>query len=74
MKSIKEITDTWRQEKMETTTEKPVLPDIPSSYEKFIVLLVFGGLAAMAAYRGNWEAATGFATTIGTYVMARQGV
>lgn len=56
------------------TTEKSTLPDIPSSYEKFIVLLVFGVLAGMAAYRENWEAAAGFATTIGTYVMARQGV
>ena len=59
-------------------TEEPKttssLPEIPSSYEKMMVLMVFGGLAALAAYRGNWEAATGFATAIATYVMARQGV
>ena len=51
-----------------------ILPEIPTSYEKFAVILIFGGLAGFMAYRGNIEAMTAFATTLATYFLSRQGV
>lgn len=50
------------------------LPDIPSSYERFAVLLIFGGLAVFMAYKGNTEAMIAFGTTLATYFLSRQGV
>jgi hypothetical protein len=50
------------------------LPDIPSSYERFAILLIFGGLALYMALNKNTEAAIGFATTIATYFLSRTGV
>ena len=50
------------------------LPDIPSSWEKYTVLIVFSALAFYMAMKGNIEAAAGFATTIATYFLSRQGV
>jgi len=52
---------------------KEQLPDIPTSYERFAVLIIFGGLAVYMAYKGNSEAVAGFATTIATYFLSRQG-
>ncbi len=49
------------------------LPDIPSSYERMAILVIFGVLASYMAYKGNTEAAIGFATTIATYFLSRQG-
>jgi len=54
-------------------TNKPQLPDIPSTWERFAVLLIFGGLAAWMAVRGNTEATAGFATVIATYFLSRTG-
>ena len=55
------------------TEPQPQLPDIPSSWEKYTVLLLFGGLMIYMAYKGNIEATTAFATTIATYFLSRQG-
>lgn len=52
---------------------KEYLPDIPTSYERFAVLIIFGGLAVYMAYKGNSEAVAGFATTIATYFLSRNG-
>lgn len=49
------------------------LPDIPTSYERMAILMTFAMLAAYMAYIGNTEAAIGFATTIATYFLSRQG-
>ena len=49
------------------------LPDIPSTWERFAVLIVFGVLAAWMAVKNNPEAATGFATVIATYFLSRTG-
>lgn len=49
------------------------LPDIPTSYERFAVLIIFGGLMVIMAWRGNFEAATAFGSTIATYFLSRQG-
>jgi len=50
-----------------------VLPDIPSSYERFAVILIFGGLAAFMGAKGNYEAMAAFGTTLATYFLSRQG-
>ncbi len=42
--------------------------------EKILVIGIFGILAIMSIWKGNTEAATGFATTIGAYALARDGV
>ncbi len=55
------------------TEPKETLPDIPSTWERFAVLLIFGTIAIWMAMKGNAEAATGFATVIATYFMSRQG-
>jgi len=63
----------------ESTTEtqneqtKNTLPDIPTTWERFTVLIVFGGLMIYMASKGNSEAVTAFATTIATYFLSRQG-
>ena len=49
------------------------LPDIPSTWERFSVLLIFGALAAWMALKGNSEAAAAFAGTIATYFLSRTG-
>ena len=55
-------------------TETPTqLPDIPSSYERFAILIIFGGLMLVMGYKGNFEAATAFGATIATYFLSRQG-
>lgn len=50
------------------------LPEIPTSYEKVGVIVIFGALALMMAIKENNEAAAGFATTLATYFLSRQGV
>uniref|UniRef100_A0A6M3LC64 Holin n=1 Tax=viral metagenome TaxID=1070528 RepID=A0A6M3LC64_9ZZZZ len=49
------------------------LPDIPSTWERFAVLIIFGILSGWMAYKGNSEAAAGFATVIATYFLSRTG-
>lgn len=55
------------------TDETKTLPDIPSTWERFAVLIIFGSLAGWMAFKGNSEAAAGFATVIATYFLARTG-
>lgn len=49
------------------------LPDIPTSYERFSILIIFGILAIYMMSKGNPEAAIAFAGTIPTYFLSRQG-
>ncbi len=49
------------------------LPDIPTTWERFTVLVIFGILATYMGYTGNTEAMTGFASTLAMYFLARQG-
>ena len=49
------------------------LPDIPSSWERFTVMIIFGLLTLYMGYVGNNEAMTGFASTLAMYFLARQG-
>jgi hypothetical protein len=50
------------------------LPDIPSTYERFIVLIVFSLTALYMAYKGNDQAATLAGVNLATYFLSRQGV
>ena len=85
-KSIKELTDEYidrGNNKMSTTEpitpnvpskELPVsLPDIPTSWERFAVMTIFGCMTLYMGYQGNTEAMTGFATTLSMYFLARNG-
>ncbi len=57
----------------ENEEQKRTLPDLPSSYERFSVLIIFGSLMLVMAYKGNFEAATAFGSTIATYFLSRTG-
>lgn len=57
---------------IETQPQHP-LPDIPTSWERFAVMLIFGLLAIYMGYKGNNEAMAAFATTLATYFLSRQG-
>jgi len=54
-------------------TTPVTLPDIPTSYERLGVMLIFGLLTLFMAYNGNNEAAAGYASTLAMYFLARQG-
>ncbi len=54
------------------STKEP-LPDIPSSWERFTVMVIFGLLTLYMGYVGNNEAMTGFASTLAVYFLSRQG-
>lgn len=56
------------------TITPEVQKEIVSHLEKWLVIGIFGLLAIIFALNGNLAAATGFATSIATYVMSRQGV
>lgn len=51
-----------------------ILPEIPSTYERFVVLLVFSFTAIYMAYKGNDQAATLAGINLATYFLSRQGV
>jgi len=80
-KSIKEITDEYKygDKKIMTETQTPIeppkntLPDIPTSWERFAVMIIFGGLAAYMGTTGNTEAMAAFATSLATYFLSRNG-
>lgn len=58
---------------MPEDTGKIQLPDIPSSWERFSIMVIFGLLTLYMGYVGNNEAMTGFASTLAMYFLARQG-
>ena len=41
--------------------------------ERVAVITIFGALSLFCAYKGNFEAASGFASTIAVYFLSRQG-
>lgn len=53
--------------------EEKQLPDIPTSWERFTVMVIFGLLTLYMGYVGNTEAMTGFASTLAVYFLSRQG-
>jgi len=55
------------------TDARQPLPDIPTSYERFAVLLVFSALTLYMAYTGNSAAMTMAAANISTYFLSRTG-
>ncbi len=55
------------------TEPQPQLPDIPTTWERFAVLLMFGGVALYMMYKGNSEAAITAMGTIATYFLSRTG-
>ncbi len=57
----------------ERTTPTP-LPEIPTSWEKYTVLMVFSILMLYMGYIGNTEAMTAFGVAISTYFLSRSGV
>lgn len=50
-----------------------ILPDIPTSWERFAILIVFGGMTVYMAYVGNTEAMMASAGSIATYFLSRNG-
>lgn len=56
---------------MEEIETKNTLPDIPTSYERFAVLIVFSTVAIYMMMQGNAEAATLALGNIATYFLSR---
>lgn len=55
-------------------TEEPrTLPDIPTSWERYTVLIVFATVALYMMWKGNSEAAITALGTIATYFLSRTG-
>jgi len=69
--SIKE--ELIKKIRSEATAEPMTLPDIPTSWERYTILIIFGALTIYMGYIGNNEAMTAFATTIAMYFLSRQG-
>lgn len=55
------------------TKQTNQLPDIPTSWERYTILIIFGAITIYMGYMGNNEAMLGFATTLTTYFLSRQG-
>jgi hypothetical protein len=51
-----------------------LLPEIPRSYERFSVLIVYGILMLLAGFRDNIEAAAAWGVAITTYFLSREDV
>jgi len=61
-KEVKEMTE-------QEITEKEKV----SVAERVVVIIIFGALAGFSMYKGNFEAASGFASTIAVYFLSRTG-
>ena len=57
----------------EQTNQPAALPDIPTSWERFAVMTIFGLMTLYMGYKGNTEAMMASAGTIATYFLSRTG-
>ncbi len=62
-----------KQEQPKQEQSKLILPDIPTSWERYTVLIVFSSLTLYMAYVGNREAMVMAAANLSTYFLSRQG-